>query len=209
MKKFLMILPLLLCVAFSVFFYSLFSEQERLMVTQAMRHRTNMAALVEDAVDFINTHRHADGAEDLYTQWLVHTVENVDRVHNTLGIVADEDLNVLNERFCEGEQAGGAFDIEAEREVLLSAEEGTYERDYGKFSLLINFRWVCAQWNMQRYLLITGTSPQDVSGLGEVYVYGAVLLMGCTVVCNYVLLARIRRYTPVSPPKKKRGDFNA
>ncbi|MDR0897705.1 MAG: hypothetical protein LBN04_07595 [Oscillospiraceae bacterium] len=209
MKKFLMILPLLLCVAFSVFFYSLFSEQERLFISQAMRHRTNMAALVEDAVEFINTHRQADGTERLYTEWVVHTVENVDRVHNTLGIVADADLNVLNARHYEGEQAGGAFDIEAERDLLLSAEEGTFERSYGDFSLLVNFRWVNATWDHQRYLLITGTSPQDVSGLGQVYVYGAVLLIGCTVVCNYILLARIRRYTPISPPAPCRGNRHA
>jgi hypothetical protein len=209
MKKFLMLLPLLLCVAFSLFFHSLFSEQERLMVTQAMRHRENMAALVEDAVDFMNAHPVGGQADSLYTPWLIQAVENVDRVHNTLAIVADADLNVLTERFCDGEMAKGAFDIEDVREKVLSAETGTFEQDYGKFSLLINFRWVSAVWDAQRYLLITGTSPQDVSGLGQVYVYGAVLLMGCTVVCNYVLLARMRRYTPISPPCPKRGDRHA
>ncbi|MDR0914424.1 MAG: hypothetical protein LBM65_04590 [Oscillospiraceae bacterium] len=197
MKKFLKLLPLILCFAFTVFFYLLFSAQENTSIRRALLYRSRLSAMVAGTVDFINEHLDESHSNEIYTKWLVDTSEQIDQMNNTLGLVADKDLKVLSNRFNEGEEEGNVFSVEDIKKQISTAQKGDFEITYPGVTIMGSFRWIDAKWNGERYLLITGTSPERVSGLDRAYVIAAALLVLFTVVCNYILILKARKYTPI------------
>lgn len=188
-KKYLFFIPLIICLGFSLFFYHLFSAERDAAVKNALDNKVALLGMVVSAMNNLENMDNQAGVTN--TNWLVSTMEALDKEPNSLGLLADENLQVLTMRFSSYENkyaTFGLFDNKTLSSTVLTQESGYIQISYSKNELSLYFRWVSDKSTDQRYLLMVGIVPADVSSLDIEYIYGAGLLILITVACNYIMI---------------------
>ena len=198
--KYLFLLPIILMVAFSLFFYHLTEEiNNELLHEKFVEKRTNID-LIDTQIDrFIEID--ADWGKYDYQSIIAYNMQYIDELPMTFAATYDENFKPISERSLSYENAPfepvdypefiqAAANNEKGELILKFKPANDIERD-----MHVYYRWVPSDSSLDnRFLTVVAISKYSITTVSEKWIgYGALALIIITTILNFTMVALICR----------------
>jgi hypothetical protein len=197
--KYLNVLPLVMCMAFAVYFMTLFNSAANTVTEKEFTGRVQTINLLVDTIEYHDALVDDNESEFLYKEILA-SVGIMDKNTNTLAAVLDDDMGLMTARTTKDNAEAMEllpFLIENYSERFLSGTVSeAFDAPYGDTIIKVYYRWVQSEEdNPHKFMFITGMKPSQSTPYDNKFIAAAYALTLSTVVLDYILMAKTKQLT--------------
>ncbi|MDR1539713.1 MAG: hypothetical protein LBU32_17275 [Clostridiales bacterium] len=205
-KKYLFLLPIVLMIAFSMFFRYAFNELQNQLLSEKFMEKKALVDLLADHTDyFIAKDDDWETEYDYYRETLIRSCEEIDRLPMTFAALYNDRLEILT-------TSEPSYSITFSPLEYDDFHEAIQLSLYGELNLYFNppdsaprtvrvfYRWVPTDVTLEgRLLMVVGISTFSINNnISSWVVFGAILLIAVTTFLNFAMVGMLNK---MSSPK--------
>ena len=187
-------IPIILCLAFAVFFQQLSNEitlEKYIMLFNHQRHMVDLTAI--EINQFVIKDDDWIEEQDFYLNWLYYTCEIIGMQDMTISMLADNDLDLLLANNLDNTITCNPFEYEEFIDAVRKNPSGAIVLPYNNTEISIYYRWIPDNNDVHRFLLISGAVFDFSNPIDPKYNYGIAILLIFVMIVNYVMLGIIKK----------------
>lgn len=208
MKKYLVLIPLVISLISLRFFSEAYNDVHRTIYEQKYQDvcesielvAMQIAVLDQDDISFYSNHKSRIQA----------AVEYIDSLNMVYAALYSEDLQLISERITLGENSFEPFEYEEFKEAIMNNDFGRikfpYDNGTNKYDeMSVYYKWASTINNREKYLLISGVSLYSPkSNVANWVAIGTLGIICSLVVLQVWMVIRISSLADVERDLKKR-----